>query len=70
MYNIEITPDSVSIGVKKVKNLVDPETGETVVIDQGIHRVAVSIGDYDGDRVAYEAAANALAQEKIGRNVY
>jgi hypothetical protein len=70
MYNIEITPDSVSIGVKQVKRLLDPVSMESVEIDQGIHRVAVSLADHEGDRVAYEAAANALAQELIGRNVY
>lgn len=70
MYNIEITPDSVSIGVKKVKKMVDPDTGDVAEIDQGIHRTAMSVADFEGDRVAYEAAANALAQETIGRNVY
>lgn len=70
MYNIEITPDSVSIGVKKTKRFIDEATMEVVEVDQGIHRTAMSVADFEGDRVAYEAAANALAQETIGRNVY
>lgn len=67
-YEINITPNAISVLTRKVRRVVDQDTGETLEIPELPHRRALGLGDFDGDAKAFQSAVAALIQPVLGRD--
>lgn len=66
-FEVNITPDAISVRTRRIRHVVDQDTGETLDIPGESHRQAAGLAGYP-DAAAFQAAVSALITPVIGRN--
>lgn len=65
-FEINITPDAISVRTRKIRRVKDQDTGEVLELPEIDHRRAIGLGDHGGDANAFRAAVASLIAPVLG----